>query len=214
MSAFSRAGTAAFRARANQTRDHITRMLALGPMIREVLERPGGREDPRCQAMLATYRRAGVEVESGLAAIDAVLGRHKEGRAELDLTEEELDRLDESEDRYVDEVNEMMEVLPDLRAELEAARLKHKAKQKKGCYIATAVYGSYDTPEVWMLRRFRDQRLAHIALGRAFIAVYYRISPWLLRHDRGLIRRLASGPIAALVRHLRKRGVPDTAYQD
>ena len=24
------------------------------------------------------------------------------------------------------------------------------------CYVATAVYGSYDCPEVWTLRRFRD----------------------------------------------------------
>ncbi|MDR0918559.1 MAG: hypothetical protein LBM93_04840 [Oscillospiraceae bacterium] len=28
------------------------------------------------------------------------------------------------------------------------------------CYIATAVYGSYDCPEVWTLRRFRDYILA------------------------------------------------------
>lgn len=27
---------------------------------------------------------------------------------------------------------------------------------RKGCYVATCVYGSYDCPEVWTLRRFRD----------------------------------------------------------
>ncbi|BCN30374.1 hypothetical protein bsdtb5_16690 [Anaeromicropila herbilytica] len=32
---------------------------------------------------------------------------------------------------------------------------------KKGkCYIVTAVYGSYDYPQVWTLRRFRDFYLA------------------------------------------------------
>ena len=29
-----------------------------------------------------------------------------------------------------------------------------------GCYVATAVYGSYDCPEIWTLRRFRDKVLA------------------------------------------------------
>lgn len=29
-----------------------------------------------------------------------------------------------------------------------------------GCYVATAVYGSYDCPQVWTLRRFRDNTLA------------------------------------------------------
>ena len=27
------------------------------------------------------------------------------------------------------------------------------------CYIATAVYGSYDCPQVWVLRRFRAEVL-------------------------------------------------------
>ncbi len=31
--------------------------------------------------------------------------------------------------------------------------------KKNGCYIATCVYGSYDCPEVWTLRRFRDDVL-------------------------------------------------------
>lgn len=37
---------------------------------------------------------------------------------------------------------------------------------KRGCYVATAVYGSYDCPEVWTLRRFRDERLAQTWNGR------------------------------------------------
>ena len=34
-----------------------------------------------------------------------------------------------------------------------------------GCYIATCVYGSYDCPEVWTLRRFRDDTLAKSDAG-------------------------------------------------
>ena len=49
--------------------------------------------------------------------------------------------------------------------------------KKEGCYIATAVYGSYDAPQVLTLRRFRDDVLAHSIFGRWFIRAYYRLSP-------------------------------------
>ena len=53
-----------------------------------------------------------------------------------------------------------------------------------GCYIATAVYGSYDAPEVLVLRRFRDEYLAKSVFGRSLIRTYYRISPRLADHLR------------------------------
>lgn len=46
-----------------------------------------------------------------------------------------------------------------------------------GCYVATMVYGSYDAPEVMVLRRFRDDKLSHSKAGRAFIRWYYSWSP-------------------------------------
>ena len=49
--------------------------------------------------------------------------------------------------------------------------------QNSGCYIATAVYGSYDCNEVFALRKFRDEYLNKTFLGRIFIKVYYAISP-------------------------------------
>ncbi|MCL2062754.1 MAG: hypothetical protein FWG98_00080 [Candidatus Cloacimonetes bacterium] len=55
------------------------------------------------------------------------------------------------------------------------------ASEKSGCYIATCVYGSYDSPEVWTLRRYRDDVLMRSLLGRSFISVYYAISPSLVR---------------------------------
>ncbi|MFC0682794.1 CFI-box-CTERM domain-containing protein [Lysobacter korlensis] len=51
-----------------------------------------------------------------------------------------------------------------------------------GCYIATAVYGSYDSPPVMTLRRYRDETLERSAFGRVFIRSYYLISPPLARH--------------------------------
>ncbi len=50
-----------------------------------------------------------------------------------------------------------------------------------GCYIATCVYGSYDCPQVWTLRRFRDYSLASTWYGRLFISIYYAISPTLVK---------------------------------
>lgn len=52
---------------------------------------------------------------------------------------------------------------------------------QEGCYIATAVYGSYDCPSVWVLRHFRDEFLKKYYLGRVFIHSYYFISPKLVK---------------------------------
>lgn len=57
------------------------------------------------------------------------------------------------------------------------ARPTEPRAHKNGCYVATAVYGSYDCQEVWVLRRWRDTRLAPSAPGRHVIRLYYRISP-------------------------------------
>ncbi len=56
----------------------------------------------------------------------------------------------------------------------ELANIKEK---KAGCYIATAVYGSYEAPEVLVLRRFRDDVLARSLAGRWLIRFYYMTSP-------------------------------------
>lgn len=52
---------------------------------------------------------------------------------------------------------------------------------KSGCYIATAVYGSYSCPQVVALRRYRDDYLAKHFLGKLFIKVYYALSPTLAK---------------------------------
>jgi Chitobiase/beta-hexosaminidase C-terminal domain len=46
------------------------------------------------------------------------------------------------------------------------------------CFVATALFGPL-SPEVAILRTFRDERLAVHALGRAFIRTYYRHGPGL-----------------------------------
>lgn len=41
------------------------------------------------------------------------------------------------------------------------------------CFIATAVYGNWNAPQVVSLRKFRDEMLARSAVGRAVIDSYY-----------------------------------------
>jgi len=45
------------------------------------------------------------------------------------------------------------------------------------CFVATAAYGSGMAPEVNTLRFFRDRFLMRNPAGRAFVSVYYRLSP-------------------------------------
>ena len=54
--------------------------------------------------------------------------------------------------------------------------LKISANESSGgCYVATCVYGSYDCPQVWTLRRYRDYTLVKTWYGRSFIRTYYTI---------------------------------------
>ena len=56
-------------------------------------------------------------------------------------------------------------------------RAQENLNKKGGCYVATCVYGSYNCPEVWILRRFRDGKLSSSFFGRQFIWIYYTVSP-------------------------------------
>jgi hypothetical protein len=61
------------------------------------------------------------------------------------------------------------------------AILKDINKDKGHCYIATMSYGDYNHPNVVVLRNYRDNTLDKTFLGKAFIKLYYQISPILVR---------------------------------
>jgi len=51
--------------------------------------------------------------------------------------------------------------------------------KKKGCFIATAVYGTWDHPDLDVLRYFRDRYLMSSELGSHMVFTYYTVGPFL-----------------------------------
>ena len=88
--------------------------------------------------------------------------------------------------------------------------------KKKGCYVATCVYGSYDCPEVWVLRRFRDDSLSKKHIGRWFIKIYYTFSPILVKLFGKY--KWFSNPckiiLDKMVCNLQSKGFESTPYND
>ncbi len=96
-------------------------------------------------------------------------------------------------------------------------RKTHTYVQKeKGCYVATCVYGSYDCPEVWTLRRYRDNKLAKSVLGRAFIRCYYAVSPTVVKifGKTKLFQNFWRARLDRMVQRLNAQGFSSERYQD
>ena len=85
-----------------------------------------------------------------------------------------------------------------------------------GCYIATCVYGSYDCPEVWTLRRFRDNTLAKSVFGRAFIRTYYAVSPTIVKifGKTKWFKAMWKKPLDKMVSVLQYKGLSNAKYND
>lgn len=88
--------------------------------------------------------------------------------------------------------------------------------EPSGCYVATCVYGSYDCPQVWTLRRYRDFELAETWYGRLFIKTYYAISPTLVKWfgNTEWFKKMWKGTLDSMVARLQEQGFEDTKYED
>ncbi|MDO5133622.1 MAG: TFIIB-type zinc finger domain-containing protein [Eubacteriales bacterium] len=93
---------------------------------------------------------------------------------------------------------------------------EYSRPQAAGCYVATAVYGSYDCPEVWTLRRYRDYELAETWYGRGFIRIYYAMSPVIVRWFGQTVwfKKMWKGALDNMVNRLKERGFESTPYDD
>jgi hypothetical protein len=89
-------------------------------------------------------------------------------------------------------------------------------KSNSGCYVATCVYGSYDCPEVWTLRRFRDNILSNSWFGKGFIRVYYAVSPKIVElfGNTKLFNRLWKPILNKFVCKLQNNGMDSSPYSD
>lgn len=93
---------------------------------------------------------------------------------------------------------------------------RKKNENTGGCYIATCVYGSYDCPEVWTLRRFRDYTLDTTWYGKLFIKCYYTISPTIVKWfgRTKWFKSFWKKCLDKMVSKLNSNGVENTRYQD
>ena len=97
------------------------------------------------------------------------------------------------------------------------AIFKTKKKRKKnGCYVATCVYGTYDCPELWVLRRYRDDYLDRTIMGSLFISFYYFFSPFAIKlfGNTRLFKNIFRPLLNNIVKNLRDKGYSDKPYKD
>ena len=90
------------------------------------------------------------------------------------------------------------------------------SNSSEGCYVATAVYGSYDCPEVWTLRRYRDYKLAENWYGRLFIRIYYAVSPTVVKWfgKTAWFNHFWREKLDYMVENLQEKGFASSPYED
>jgi hypothetical protein len=99
-------------------------------------------------------------------------------------------------DKISEKAKQLEQAAEDLKKEKQRVEAIHqsinrnvKNSTKSKCYIATAVYGNGNAPEVLLLRQFRDRFLLSSMMGRLFVTVYYFISPRMIKYLNGSIRK-------------------------
>ena len=112
-------------------------------------------------------------------------------------------------------IGEMEALIKETKPSFVASTIPEPTKSG-GCYIATSVYGSYDCPSVWTLRRYRDYELARTWFGRLFIRVYYAISPTVVRHfgKTKWFNSIWKRKLDKMVANLQNNGYESTPYED
>jgi len=126
--------------------------------------------------------------------------RTGQGRLDGTFTEEQLNIIKGFYNAALDEDFEVEEI----SSFIESHKSKSK-KNKSGCYIATMAYGSYEHPQVIVLRDFRDNYLSKRDWGKKFIATYYKYSPRLVENlkNKTLINRLARGILNLFIKAIK-----------
>lgn len=117
---------------------------------------------------------------------------------------------------FMRELEDILAKHPDLTYIKELIDKHRNAIQTGGCYVATCVYGSYDCPEVWTLRRYRDYRLYKTWYGKFFIKIYYFTSPKIVKlfGNTRWFNKIFKKKLDKLVNKLNREGYDSTPYSD
>ncbi len=117
----------------------------------------------------------------------------------------------------LDKKKESKEIVKQYRDKITKYNPKYvKPSKNVGCYIATAVYGTYDCPQVWTLRRYRDYSLAEKWYGRVFIHGYYFVSPLLVKWfgSTRWFKCIWKWKLDRMIEKLNQNGVDNSPYCD
>ncbi len=155
---------------------------------------------------------------------DAIAELNREGKTIVNISDGPLDIMP-----YVGVVKCTITILWQVDTESDAHKAYLKECEERraqqaangssssgGCYIATCVYGSYNCPQVWTLRRYRDTTLSSTWYGRLFIRIYYAISPSVVKYLghikwlRGIWKQWLDKKVATL----NSMGVDNSPYSD
>jgi tetratricopeptide (TPR) repeat protein len=82
-------------------------------------------------------------------------------------------------ERGLTDITQHLKFNKDLYDELKVAINNLKTNNTGGCFVATAVYGSYEAEEVRVLRQFRDLVLLRHKLTAWTVWFYYKVGPKL-----------------------------------
>lgn len=158
------------------------------------------------------YVNANYELGMIYAKVDKFLDKEKAYKYLTKSKNLGYDISDEAIESIVDKIN----IENKLENVNENNSSNNANKNSDGCYVATCVYGSYDCPEVWTLRRFRDYVLKKSLLGRLFIKNYYAVSPTIVKlfGNYKWFHKLFRTPLDKFVIKLQKDGIKDTPYKD
>ncbi len=117
---------------------------------------------------------------------------------------------------YMELYDNMCKLIKEIEPDYQPEAINRNKEIQGACYVATCVYGSYDCPQVWTLRRFRDYTLDETWYGRLFIKCYYAISPTLVKRfgNQKWFRTLFKTYLDIIIQNLNKRGVDNTQYKD
>ena len=159
-----------------------------------------------------------VKADNGItkeAIVDCWLSMRKARYAVADMTFAPASGLTEHLVK-AEVIHDYAEKVHELDDTFEVPSIESKTNSSGGCYVATAVYGSYDCPQVWTLRRYRDYTLAETWYGRAFIRTYYAISPTLVKWfgHTDWFKNMWRGKLDRMVSDLQSKGVESTPYED